>query len=449
MKNEKKLSYAIYFLLILAIYLLKAEVSCTNEKHTDSITVTIAAKQQEQKIGMMIIVLDEGVKTQDLQAVAQILEKDLSFTGQIEVSTVQKKLTTYKQFLTHCMQKDCSLAVVIKYGHKQGSIVWWLYDTSSSQLVAHNTYDISGKVVRRWAHAIADQLWPKIIGQEGFFSTKISYCKEGILKRNRHKARIKHICVADYDGSHERVLIKTPTVNVAPRWNNDLRYPLLFYSESTNENMRLMVANMKGKRKVASSFDGLNMLPAFSRDGKKVVYCASRGTGNCQIYYYQKGQFKRITHNSGNNVSPSFSGDGNKLYFCSDFQTGYPQIYTYDLITKKQTCITSGGYCAAPAYCHKTDQLIYSKMVNGVMQLMLYDNNTKQHIQLTFDPGNKQEASWSPCGNHVIFNLSKGHSNRIAFFSLHTKKYRFITSQRAACSYPHWSPTYISFPITS
>lgn len=102
--------------------------------------------------------------------------------------------------------------------------------------------------------------------------------------------------IADYDGSHEQLLVKTPTINIAPRWNADTSNPLLFYSEYTNTNVRLMVVDMKGRRRPVINADGVTMLPSFTKDGKKVVYCSSRGNGNCQLYYYKKNILKRIAY---------------------------------------------------------------------------------------------------------------------------------------------------------
>ena len=95
-----------------------------------------------------------------------------------------------------------------------------------------------------------------------------------------------HIYIADYDGSNEECIVQTPTINVSPRWNNDGKRPLLFYSENTNSNMRMMAVDLHKKRVVASNFDGLNMLPAFAPDGKSVIYCATRGDANCHLYHW-------------------------------------------------------------------------------------------------------------------------------------------------------------------
>jgi TolB protein len=416
-----------------------SENQCNNVAKVDTIQVSVGTPGEYAKMNVGLLLLkDESAQTID--EIGEVLKHDLSFTKQISLVTNSLTGPIARSKIKEYAEQTMPLVIVLK--EESALLYWWLYETQSGSLIAEKSCAKKGVLVRGWAHAIADQLWQAIMAKPGFFSTKIAYCKD--LGKTR---RVKHICVADYDGSYEETIVKTPTVNVAPRWNQSVRNPLLFYSEYTNNNMRLIAVNMKKKRKVASNFDGLNMLPSFSSDGSQVVYCASRGDGNSQLYLYKKGELKRLTHNTGNNVSPTFMANGNQFFFCSDFQTGYPQIYHFDITTQELQCITQGGYCAAPSYCSAINKLIYSKMIGSVMQLMLYDVDQKIHTQLTFDAHNKQEASWSPCGNYVLCSMSKGSVSRLAFFNLTTGNYHYITEGQTNCRYPHWSPVYATFPV--
>ena len=42
------------------------------------------------------------------------------------------------------------------------------------------------------------------------------------------------------------------------------------------------------------------------------------------------------------------------------------------------------------------------------MQLFLYDDRTKDHRQITFTKGSKDECSWSPCGNYIVYECRDG-----------------------------------------
>jgi len=287
-------------------------------------------------------------------------------------------------------------------------------------------------------------IWPEIMGTESSFSTKIAYAKT-VKRKGKHNYR--HIYSADYDGSYPIPLIDTPTVNVAPRWNYDLNKPLIFYSESARTNISLRIATMDGKRKIASNFDGLNMLPAFSKNGKKVTYCISGGNGKCDLYYYENKKLKKLLNNTGNNISPTLSDDGNRIFFCSDFKNKTPLIYCFNRMTNKITQITNHGPCFSPTNFEKNGDLAYVKRVNGVMQIFVYNEKTEKHRQLTDDINfHKEECMWSPCGNYLIFSLTSGSSSRLAIEHITTKKRHIVTSLNNKCNYPAWSPRYHVFP---
>lgn len=408
----------------------------------DALKIEIAPTQH-QAIKVMIGVV--GTHS-ELDQLAGILEKDLHFTGQCQVTIERFSKEPNSLVIKSIYEKNkTSLALFIANEGVPGeqAFTWRMYDTMHALMLDGKKYHKRGNCVRGWAHNIADLVWPLLTGDQGFFSSRIAYCK---TDKKKHRINTNSIYIADYDGSNEQLLVHVPTVNVAPRWNADKQNPLLFYSEHTNTNVRLMMVDMHRKRRIASNYDGINMLPSFSADGKKMVYCLSRGDGSCQLYYHDQETFKKLTMNEGNNVSPSISDDGSIIYFCSDYPTGKPQIYSYTLADQKIERITDGGYCATPCYHHKKNKVVYSKMMAGQMQLFLYDCATKSHMQLTFDAGSKQECAWSPCGNFVVYSTEKKFESKIALLNIRTKTSVDLTSAKEYCTYPAWSPVYSVYP---
>ncbi len=394
----------------------------------------------KKMVPLLITGIDQK-EQQDIKLLIESMQKNFSFTNQFQVDCkIQDSIP--KKSLIKKLSKNYLFTLFIT-AHTS-YFEWRLYDTLSGSMVAGKKYKKRGNNMRGWAHNMSDAIWHALTGQEGFFSTKIAFCKE-LLDGDK---KVKHVYIADYDGSYAEKLVDTPTINVAPRWNNDHKRPLLFYSDFTNTNVRLMVTDLQKHRSVASNFEGVNMIPAFSRDGKKVVYCISRGDGSCQLYYHKKGSFKKITHNSGNNVSPSLSDDGKTVYFCSDYQTGSPQIYRFNLDTNEFQRLTNGGYCASPRYSEKAKKLAYAKIIQGIMQLFIYDIASKEHAQLTHDAGNKEEFSWSPCGTKLLYSSDEPKKgSRIAMLSLISNEKHYLTSAKEQCSFPDWSPIYDYFPV--
>lgn len=429
-RNERGMTRRYLLLICLFIFSL----------HAESISFSVSNAQTHQKVKILLYIVDQP--TQELTEFAALVKKALEFKDQCSITTC---------FSTRMLKKQEALAhtdylyILFVHNHPH-HYEWHLFEVATGTMIKNKKVAKQADVKRGWAYSFADCVYETLTNDPAFFSTKIAYAKEIPQKNGVHYT---YLYIADYDGSNPEVLVATPTINVSPRWNNDVTRPLLFYSENTNANMRMMACDMKKKRVIASNFDGLNMLPAFSPDGMSVVYCATRGSGKCQLYRWSGKQLKNLTNNNGNNFAPAYSANGKEIFFSSDFQTGQPQIYSYHLDTQELTLITPEGYCVSPTYCAHINQLGYSKLVNGIMQLFSYDVKSKTHKQLTFDSAQKDECVWSPCGTFLLCPHDTGKSSKVCLFSTMTGKYIPLTSPKESCYYPAWSPVFNEYPIVS
>jgi len=405
------------------------------------IELAVSGAQQAQ-MPIAIMVLDET--NSELNDIAATIKKDLQFTDQFKPYIKNCAAQLPKKVLRKHMQKLCAdgtpLALCIS-SESPGTIEWRLYETMECSMIQGKKHTKNNSPIRGWSHAIADEIWKKLTGNDSFFFSRIAYCKDS---KNGKGHTIRKVYIADFDGTNEELLVDLPTITVAPRWHPNK--PRITYAEYTNTNVELMSISMDKKRKSLSNFEGINMLASFSPDGKAMAYCSSRGSGSCQIYLLKDGTLKRCTNNPGNNSSPIFI-DQDHLCFCSDFQAGNPQIYIGNITTGHLQRITLGGYCTSPSYCPKTNKIAYHKMIHGTMQIMMYDCTSKTHTQLTRTSGNKHEVSLSPCGTQLLFAHEISHKNtRLSYLNLLTNKTKYLTSANEQCSYPHWGPVYPKFP---
>lgn len=408
---------------------------------SNEVKLQVTAKQHaKMKLSMMLVGSD-----QNMESLAGLVKKALEFSGQwaVDLTTIAQLPT--KKELAQLWQEGVPYVVFLDGLHPE-SIQWRLYETQHATMIKGKKMAKTGSSVRGWAYALADALWLELTGNAGFFSAKIAFCKE-INHGKGHP--YKHIYIADYDGTHQEPLVTTPTINVSPRWNKDFKRPLVFYSENTNSNMRLMATTLDKHRIMASNFEGLNMQPTFSPDGQRVVYCATRGSGSCQLLSWKNRTLARISHNEGNNLFPSFSDDGKKLYYCSDFEHPNPLIYALDIANGTIEKITNQGYCVSPTSCDHKGLLGYCKMVNGIMQLFTYNWRKNEHKQLTFDRANKEECMFTPCGTYLLCSISEGKKSRIALFNIITGRYHYLTSMQEHCSYPALSGNFAQYPAIS
>lgn len=409
----------------------------------NNIELSISGAQQT-KMPIAIIVLDKT--NHKLNEIADIIKKDLEFTEQFQPHITHYDANLSKKELRkniqHCANTGTPLALCISAQSPQ-AIDWHLYDTMQcSHLDAKRR---KGSSCRKSAHAIADQARKTLTGYDPIFSSHIAYCKEA---KNPQGKKISKIYIADFNGENEELFINSNNITIAPRWNTQKQE--LVYSEYTDTSIQLKSALVKNKRKktvvqgknVSHFVDGINMSMNFAPSGNAYTFAASCGNGNCQIYLYKDDKLKRCTKNSGNNDSPILMDDEH-LCFCSNFQTGSPQIYIGNILTGHLQRITHGGYCTSPAYCTKTNQIVYHQMIKGIMQIMVYDCTTKTHTQLTHSSGNKHESSWSPDGKFLLYSHEGlNHTSRIETLNILTKKITYVTKADEYCSYPNWSPCY-------
>jgi len=420
--------YALFFLTLFS----NVYANNTLDMHVST------TKHAKMKL-LIAIPKEQNNYSDELQKIADTLKRDFSFSEQFDVS-----ITTID---TLCTKKDVKKAalkgfpVMIYLCASLKNIDWRLYNTIEGKMLKGKKYKKKGTIIRGWAHSIADMVWPELTAQQGFFSSRIAYCKQ--IGRDE-KQHYKHIYIADYDGSNEQPLVHTPTVNVGPRFNKDPRNCLVFYSQFTNENIELKFIDMHKKNRTASTFDGVNMLPSFSKDGKKVAYCASKGTGNCQIYYFENKKLTKITDNEGNNISPTIANNGKEIYFCSDIKK-CPSIYCFDRDTQSIKRLTSDASSMSPTYSDVRDQLVYCKKIKGEYQVCIYDCKGGQHEQITFSPGQKSECCWSPCGNYILYGVEKNKQQYLEVVAVLSKKtWPLVISGN--CTYPAWSTCYRVFP---
>ncbi len=391
-----------------------------------------ARAKKHAAIPLLLVVPQQD---KQLSLIAHQMQKDLSFTQQFNAQAIETDKKEFNRWRDR-------YPIIISLVKNDVGIAWGMYDATQRKVVKDGLIK-NKKHDRAWAHALADDVWQALTGSPGFFSTRIAYCKEV----KGEKRRLKHVCIADFDGSNEQVLVDTPTINIAPRWNADLRKPLVFYSEFTDKNVRMMYVDMKKNRHIACDFDGVNMLPSFSQDGTKAVFCASKGKGHPQLFYIDQGKVRQLTNNSGNNFCPALNEDGNIIYFCSDCNLQRPSIFTYDLKKNSLSRIANTSSSESPSYCPQNKKLAYCRSIKGVMQICTYDIQNNKHQQLTFDADAKQGVSWSPCGNYLVYVVQKGKQSLMHMMNVPSKRVFALCQNKGTMSYPAWSPRFGRYPI--
>lgn len=433
--------------------------------------------QKTNKISVILVLC--GANAPFLKKMGKLIKNDLEFTDQFTVAEYYQEGSFTNTSFSFYQGQGSFLITLNMSKNDEGALEWRLYKYTKKgkgQFIKGEE-TIIGVGSDWWAHAISDEVYRQLTGNPSPFLTKIAYCKQMAedTKGNR-------VCIANYNGTHEKLVVPfTPkssqknknkkeeskvvvpyTTYMAPAWSKNAKVPQLLYSEYTPINTRLMISDLINQPTIVTDFDGLNMLPTFSADGKEALLCLSV-EGKTDIYRYvpykkrSGGEYIKITKNNGINLSPAVLNDSS-IAFCSDYEFNVPHIYIMDKNgdnTTRLSQIGQGkGMATSPAYSSQPNKIAYVQSINGIFQLMVYDIATETTTQISFDYYHKGNPSWSPCGNYIICSMHNSISKKLGCFKLLTNTWQFINptsldftvNQQDEVSYtfPAWSPFFAS-----
>lgn len=316
-----------------------------------------------------------------------------------------------------------------------------LWDVYGEQAIDGQRYITSLANWRRAAHLIADQIYKKLTGEEGYFDTRIVYVAESGSKMKR----VKRLAVMDQDGANPAFLTDGSYLVLNPRFSPTTQQ--ITYTSYEGGLPRVYLLNVEtGQREVVGNFEGMTFGPRFSPDGSQIVYARSIA-GNSEIFSMdlRSRRQTRLTNDPSIDVSPSFSPDGQRITFNSD-RGGSQQIYVMSANGSGVSRISAGeGRYATPVWSPRGDFIAFTKMLRGSFYIgvMRPDGSGERILTESFrDEG----PTWAPNGRVIVFfrqtpsrSDGSGGSSRIWSVDLTGYNERPIITPGDA-SDPAWSP---------
>lgn len=317
-----------------------------------------------------------------------------------------------------------------------------LWDVLPQQQLQGTAYTTNGTNWRRIAHIMADVIYERLLGEKGYFDTRICYIA-GTGPRDR---RTKRLAVMDQDGANNRYLTDGAWMALTPRFHPS-RDEIVFMSYANNRPRVYLFDLGSGAQRVLGEWEGMSFAPRFSPDGGSVVLSATRGGGS-NIYRVGLGGGgqHQLTDSGAIDTSPCYSPDGSQIVFNSD-RGGDQQLYVMgaDGGGARRLSFGSGRY-ATPVWSPRGDLIAFTRIGGGGFGIgVMHPDGTGERILSegfsvegpTFCPNGRVMMFWraSPAQD----NRGSGYSARLVSIDITGFNERPVPTATDA-SDPAWSP---------
>ncbi|WP_424134393.1 Tol-Pal system beta propeller repeat protein TolB [Roseomonas chloroacetimidivorans] len=236
-----------------------------------------------------------------------------------------------------------------------------LWDVLPEQQIQGTAFTAPAAQWRRIAHLISDVIYERLLGEKGYFDTRIVYVAES-GPRDR---RVRRLAIMDQDGENNRFLTDGSFQVLSPRFHPNAQQ-IVFMSYFQNQPRVYLFDLNSGRSQVLGSFPGMTLSPRFSPDGRTVVLSFARGSdANIFAVDVGSGAQRQLTSGGGLDVSPCYSPDGSQIVFNSD-RGGDQQLYVMSAGGGGARRISFGrGRYATPVWSPRGDLIAFTRMSGG------------------------------------------------------------------------------------
>src|SRR5580704_6520227 len=316
-----------------------------------------------------------------------------------------------------------------------------LWDVFAEQQMTGLAYFTVPTNWRRVAHIVADAIYKRITGEDGYFDTRIVY----IAETGPETMRIKRLAIMDQDGEDNRILSDGRALVLTPRFSPTLQE--ITYMAYYNNKPRVYLFNIdSGRQEVLGDFANMTFAPRFSPDGNRVIFALSEN-GNSSIYTMdlRTRRTQRLTESASINSAPCFSPDGQYITFESD-RGGSQQIYVMRANGSDVQRISFGsGNYGTPVWSPRGDLIAFTKLHGGHFYIGVIRPDGSGERMLT-EAWHAEGPTWAPNGRVLMYfketpGGSGGRDKDAHLYSVDLTGYneREVSTPTDA-SDPAWSP---------
>ena len=319
-----------------------------------------------------------------------------------------------------------------------------LWDILPQTQIQGTAYTATTSNWRRIAHIISDVIYERLLGEKGYFDTRVVYIA-GSGPRDR---RVKRLAIMDQDGENNRFLTDGSALALSPRFHPTRDQ--IAYMSYVNNRPRVYTFDLgSGRQQMLGNFEGITLSPRYSPDGNSIIMAQTRGAGSEIVLIPASGGApRRLTDAGGGSidVSPCFSPDGQQIVFESD-RGGEQQLYVMGASGGGAKRISFGqGRYATPVWSPRGDLIAFTRMTGGTFAIgvMRPDGSGERILSESFYV---EGPTFAPNGRVIMFwretpardARGNGFSSRLVSIDITGFNERQMTTPTDA-SDPAWSP---------
>ncbi len=334
-------------------------------------------------------------------------------------------------------------ALLVGKVHDRGggmlTVEFVLYDVLTEQQIEGRSFTTTIKDWRRLAHKVADTVYKRITGEEGYFDTRIVYVAEA----GQGKSRKTRLAMLDQDGHNHFYLTDGQRNVLSPRFSPKVQHITFMDYGADNKTPRvyIMDINTRRFRKLGIS-KTMTYAPRFSPSGNSVIISLVEN-GNSSLYEMnlQTHIIQRLTFGRVIDASASYSPDGLRVVFTSD-RRGNPQLYVMNSDgTNIQRLSYGGGRYSTPVWSPRGDLIAFTKLYQGnfYIGIMRADGTGERLLAQGYMV---EEPTWAPNGRLLIFTRQQrtGKSGLYMIDLTGHNERKVPTPHNVSALHAAWSP---------
>jgi len=370
--------------------------------------------------------------------VKSVVAHDLAFSGQFKLITQPAVIGSGDVSIEKWRYAGADSVVtgdVTRDANGQYTVRCELLNAAAKgRVLFSETYQVQSNELRALAHHISDEVYKKLTGVRGVFSTRIAYVL--VQEQNTRYA----LEIADADGHNPQSLLVSSSPIMSPSWSPDGRQ-IAYVSFEKERAQIYTVVVASGKRRLITAFPGINGAPAWSPSGDELAVVLSK-SGSPKIYSVSlaTGALKQLTFGNAIDTEPRYAPDGKSLLFTSG-RGGAPQIYRLGLSDGHVNRVSfDGNYNARASYTPNEKQIVLLHRDDNRQYTIGIQNIGSNRIMPLTHSTLDESPTVSPNGKLVLYATRKDNKGVLGMVSTDGRIRLNLPSPEGDAQEPAWSP---------